>query len=91
MSSGDPIPFYSIPVTIVPVFSKLIDVLEVPYIKHLLVPLLRILLRIRDVYPGSEFFSSRIQGQKDPGSRTRGLKTHRIPDPDPQYWLVQYF
>jgi hypothetical protein len=30
-------------------------------------------LRIRDVYPGSEFFypGSRIQGQKDSGSRIR--------------------
>jgi hypothetical protein len=29
------------------------------------------MLRIRDVYPGSEFFSSRIRGQKDPGARIR--------------------
>jgi hypothetical protein len=28
-------------------------------------------LRIRTVYPGSEFFPSRIQGQKDSGSRFR--------------------
>jgi hypothetical protein len=28
-------------------------------------------LRIRAVYPGSEFFPSRIQGQKDSGSRIR--------------------
>jgi hypothetical protein len=28
-------------------------------------------LRIRDVYPGFELFLSRIQGQKDSGSRIR--------------------
>ncbi len=73
-------------------------------------------LRIRDVNPGSELFSSRIcfikfkyfnpkkwflnSRKYDPGcssririltsypSRIQGLKRHRIPDPDPQHWLV---
>ncbi len=85
------------------------------------------MLRIWYVYSGSEFFhsGSRIQGQKDSGSRirlkefknfkpkksflgsrkynpgcssgsgywfftdpgSRGLKRHRIPDPDPQHWI----
>jgi len=31
-------------------------------------------LPIRDVYPGSEFFSPRIQGQKDSGSRGSGTR-----------------
>ncbi len=72
-------------------------------------------LRIRDVYPGSDFFPSRIlikefkyfnlrkwfisSRKYDPGCSSRirtqtfypswiqGSKRHRIPDPDPQYWL----
>jgi hypothetical protein len=30
-------------------------------------------LRIRDVYPGSEFFPSRIEGQKDSGYASKNL------------------
>jgi hypothetical protein len=40
----------------------------------------RLLLRIRDVYHGSEFFPSRIQDKKIPDPES---KRFRIPDPDP--------
>jgi hypothetical protein len=39
---------------------------------------------IRDDHPGSRI---RILAFTHPGSRTQGLKRHRIPDPDPQHSL----
>ncbi len=37
--------------------------------KNLICHLTSVALRIRDVYPGSDFFPSRIQGGQDHGSR----------------------
>jgi hypothetical protein len=50
-------------------------------------------LRIRDVYPGSESqdvypgSESRTRIWIFYPSRIQGLKRHRITDPDPQHWL----
>jgi hypothetical protein len=57
--------------------KKLID-LNPPTRVHLMVLYLKSILRIRDVYPGSELFNpdSRIQGQKIPDP---GVK--KAPDP----------
>jgi hypothetical protein len=55
--------------------STIQHVLE-KYKKHINIRntwIMKAVLRIRDVYPGSEFFPSRIQDQKDSW----------IPDPDP--------